>query len=88
MTNRAKIVFCGEWIKSNMLSRRFEVSGHCSQCRSLSCASGWHSIKTNEFRCMKCFDAEAEHWAAHADGSIVYVNPNGRISSPNRRDAP
>lgn len=63
---RSKIVYCGEWVKVRpFLNKRFNASGHCSMCKGMSCAPGWHRIKSGEFRCAKCFDAEAEHFRAN-----------------------
>ena len=61
MRSKTRVVYCGEGVKVQpLLNQSFRATGLCSQCRDMSCAPGWHSIKTGEFRCVKCFDAEAE----------------------------
>ena len=61
---RGKPIYCDEWVKvKNLMNKYFAAARPCSQCLSLSCASVWYSVKTKEVRCVKCFDAEAEHWA-------------------------
>lgn len=63
MSGRSKIVYCGEWVWVRpFFNENFKTNGHCRLCKGLSCAPGWFSIETSEFRCRKCFDAEAEHW--------------------------
>ncbi len=62
------IVYCGEWVRARpFFNKRFAASGHCQICNRMSCATGWHSIKTGAFRCYRCFDAEAEHWRRDGD---------------------
>jgi hypothetical protein len=66
------VLYLGEWIRvrRRMSQRRFPACNDpCSIC---DCTAGkyvWHSIKTREVRCLKCFDAEAEQdrqWDAQA----------------------
>jgi len=61
---KSKVVFLNEWVKTNILSKRFRCSGHCSICQRLTCDPVWLSLKTQEVRCTKCFDAEKEHLRA------------------------
>ena len=60
---KGKILYSGQWVKvRNMMNKRFKADGPCSICRRLSCATVWYSIRTHEVRCLKCFDAEKEHF--------------------------
>lgn len=71
---KSKMLFCGEWVKVRpFFNKQFKASGHCSLCRGMSCSPGWHSIKTGEFRCAKCFKAEGgfdRHRLAGQTGAI------------------
>jgi hypothetical protein len=66
----SKILFCDEWVKARpFFNKSFRASGHCEICSRLSCAPGWHSIKSGKFRCVKCFDAEAAHYGTPRIGA-------------------
>jgi hypothetical protein len=81
-----KDVWAGEWVRVQpWLNKRFHTNGLCSICIGTSMAPGWLSIKTREFRCARCFDAEELHdylfgyreeaeTALHNDG----ITPYGR----------
>ena len=59
---RSKIVWAGEWVRVRpFFNKHYPADGLCRICRRLSCAPGWFSIKSREFRCPKCFDAEKAH---------------------------
>lgn len=52
------MVFDGEWIKVRpLMNKNFGADADpcCELCLRLSCATAWYSIKTNRFRCAKCF---------------------------------
>ena len=57
-----RALYLGEWIRVRA-DNRLCAGRPCSGCRE---ARGrvpvWYSIKTKEVRCLKCFDAEAEHY--------------------------
>jgi hypothetical protein len=60
---KSKLLYCGEWVKvRNMMNKHFPAGGACELWRRMSCAPVWWSIGTRRVRCMKCFDAEGEHW--------------------------
>jgi hypothetical protein len=60
---RYHAVFLGEWVRvRNLMHGRIRADRPCSICRTAKCAPVWYSIKTKEVRCLKCFDAEGEHW--------------------------
>lgn len=60
---RGKILYCGQWVKvRNMMNKRFRANSPCSVCGRWACAPVWYSITTKEVRCLKCFDAEKEHF--------------------------
>jgi hypothetical protein len=62
---RSKMVWAGEWVHVRpYLNKHFPADGLCRDCRRMSCAPGWFSIKSREFRCTKCFDAKQAHYAA------------------------
>jgi len=55
---RTKTVFDGEWVKVRpLMNKHFgaDADPRCELCGRLSCAVAWYSIKTNRFRCTKCF---------------------------------
>lgn len=65
MSCKSKIVHCGECVRvRNMMNKHFRANAPCAKCGRASCAPVWYSIKSHEVRCLKCFDAEAEHWRA------------------------
>lgn len=51
----SKTVYGGEWVRTSMLSARFDCSGWCSICHRGTAGPIWHSIKTGEDRCSRCF---------------------------------
>jgi hypothetical protein len=56
-----KMVFDGEWVKTApLLSTKFGVGADpkCELCRRMTCGPHWYSIKTDKFRCVKCFTPE------------------------------
>jgi hypothetical protein len=54
-------LYLEEWIRiRNGMNRRFPVYSPCSICKAPR-RDVWYSIKTREVRCLRCFDAEAEH---------------------------
>jgi hypothetical protein len=54
---RGKTVRAGEWVRVRpLMNKRYPADGHCRICRRMSCAPGWFSIKSREFRCTKRFD--------------------------------
>jgi len=60
---RYRTVFLDEWVRvRNLMHGRIRADRPCSICRTAKCATVWYSIKTKEVRCLKCFDAEGEHW--------------------------
>jgi hypothetical protein len=59
---RTHAVYLEEWVRvRNFMNNQFRADSPCSICRTAKCAPVWYSIKTREVRCLKCFDAEAEH---------------------------
>ena len=59
---RGKTLWAGEWMWVRpRLNKHFRTDGKCSICSSMSCAPGWFSANSAEFRCAKCFDAEELH---------------------------
>jgi hypothetical protein len=59
----SKIIYLGQWVRvANLRNKYFPANRPCSICRRLTCGSVWYSIKTHEVRCLRCFDAETEHW--------------------------
>ena len=51
---QSKIVWAGEWVKARpFFNKRYRADGLCRICRRGSCAPGWFSIKSREFRCTK-----------------------------------
>ena len=55
-------VYLDEWVRvRNLMNTRFHACSPCSICKTFRCAPVWYSVKTGEVRCLKCFDAEAEH---------------------------
>jgi hypothetical protein len=60
---KTRPLYCGEWVRArNMKNKRFPANGPCEICLQQRIVPVWWSIKTGRIRCMKCFDAEAEHW--------------------------
>jgi hypothetical protein len=60
---RCHTVFLDEWVRvPNLMHGRIRADRPCSICKTAKCAPVWYSIKTGEVRCLRCFDAEAEHW--------------------------
>jgi hypothetical protein len=60
---RYHAVFLDEWVRvRNCMNSQFRACGPCSICLTGKCAPVWYSIKCGEVRCLKCFDAEAEHY--------------------------
>jgi hypothetical protein len=59
-----RAVYLEEWVRvrNPRNSRFFLACGSCSICQACRCGPAWHSIRTGEVRCLKCFDAEAEHY--------------------------
>lgn len=57
---RSKVLFDGEWVKTSMLSKRFDVAGAgpCEECRRLTAGALWYSIKRGVVRCLDCFTPE------------------------------
>jgi hypothetical protein len=57
-----RALYLGEWTHVRA-DNQLCAGRPCSGCRE---ARGrvpvWYSIKTKEVRCLKCFDAEAEHY--------------------------
>jgi hypothetical protein len=59
---RARALYLGEWVRArNCMDNQFCFCEPCSVCGTAKCVPVWFSIKTGEVRCLKCFDAEAEH---------------------------
>jgi hypothetical protein len=56
-----RALYPGEWIRIRADSRLC-AGRPCSGCGTVKCVSVWCSIKSREVRCLKCFDAEAEHY--------------------------
>jgi hypothetical protein len=54
-------LYLGEWIRICTNARPCGGTA-CSGCGKVKRTLVWRSIKTREVRCLKCFDAEAEHW--------------------------
>ena len=54
---KRKVLWDDEWVKVMPLNDAWMdgIDKRCELCNGLSCAAGWLSIKTNRFRCRKCF---------------------------------
>jgi hypothetical protein len=53
-----KTVHDGEWVKvRSFLNQHFGKDSMpvCEICKKMSCAPAWYSIKTQKWRCIKCF---------------------------------
>ena len=59
--SKSHYVYLEEWVKTSMLSEKFNVTGLCEICGHLSAGAVWHSIKTHKTRCLKCLDPVAEY---------------------------
>jgi hypothetical protein len=52
-----KMLFQSEWVKVRPhFNRSIRVDGRCALCGRYSMHWGWYSIKSTEFRCVRCFD--------------------------------
>jgi hypothetical protein len=57
-----RALYLGEWIRVRV-DNRLCAGRPCSGCKRVGGrVPVWCSIKTGEVRCLKCFDAEAEHY--------------------------
>ena len=90
---RYHAVFLGEWVRvRNLMHGRIRADRPCSICRTAKCAPVWYSIKTKEVRCLKCFDAEGEHWERelqrpllHRAGGELPLASFGMLKASSRR---
>lgn len=58
---KSKLLYAQEWVKAKpMIDSRFGKGAdpRCEVCGKASCATAWYSIKTQRFRCFRCFTPE------------------------------
>jgi hypothetical protein len=55
-------VFLDEWVRvRNFSNSHFHACSPCSRCGTAKRVPVWYNFKTREVRCLKCFNAVAEH---------------------------
>jgi hypothetical protein len=53
---KGKLLIQDEWVRSNVMSRKFCILGLCEIRQRETCGVVWHSVKTGRTRCTRCFN--------------------------------